>query len=160
MELVLLIAAVALVGVIAALAMPARARSRRTATIARTPTTVYKAIAHVEDHPAWRPSVDAVEPLDTDTFRVTRKEGPVERVVLEDARPPESITLRFGEEHDAYRASWSFRLREEDGATRLRATQRDVVGNPLARLVALVRGGRAVELEAFLQELRVHLEEA
>ena len=138
--------------------MPRQAMRRRDVEIAAPRTTVWEAAANIETHPRWHPDIKDVEKIGDGRWKITRKDG--QEYVMETAEslPPERIRWMFEETHGGFRGEWRLTLEERGGGTRIKGIHHDEMGNPLMRVVAMLRGGRHSGLTEFLEELRVHLE--
>jgi len=157
-KLIILIAAALLIIGIVSLTLRRRAQRRTTIRIEAPRAKVWETLTDIGSHPRWLPQLEEAEQDGERRWRCVRKDGVEQRMEVTESTPQQRAVWSFNETHHSFEATWVFKLEEIAGATTVRATHCDNIPSPLARAIALIRGGRDVALREFLEHLKIECE--
>lgn len=157
-----LVLLVAVVGML----LPAEHVATRSATVARPPDEVWRALTDRARQPEWRRGLEQVEPLPDQAgkpaFREHSRHGVIAFAVEEETPPDEDragrLVTRIADDSLPFGGRWIHQV-SADGAdrTRVTITEEGVVKNPLFRFMARFVFGHTATLDAFLRDLAAHL---
>ena len=144
-RLLRVLAGVAGAGVLAFLAgaaLPAEHRTTARESFARAPEAVWRVLTDLEAMPSWRSDLDRIERLPEEDGRMTWREvgsGADQVMELTESDPPRRLVTHRREDGRPGLPERIVQLRATINGTMVTVTERDQVGNPLARV--LVRLG-------------------
>jgi uncharacterized protein YndB with AHSA1/START domain len=150
--LVSLVLLVAIIG----WSLPVKHSVSRSATYAAAPEVVYGAITKVEDFPAWRSKVKAVEVLGEGGGRRRFRESGGDGDILyevEDAQPPRRLVTRIADDKLPFGGKWTYELAPSGNGTTLRITEDGEVYNPIFRFMSKFVFGHHTTIETYLTDL-------
>jgi len=152
-----------LVGVIALIGalLPRDHTASRSASYARSPDEVWRAVTDLAAQPTWRSGVTKIEQLSATSFREHGKHGTIAYVVEEDRAPSPGVAgrrvTRIADDKLPYGGRWIFELAAEGAGSRLTITEAGFIKNPIFRFMSKTVFSTASTLERFLADLATHL---
>jgi hypothetical protein len=157
-----LLAIVALVTA-AGLALPRDHRTARTATIARPPDEVWRAMRDLEGATRWRGGLARVEMLEREPprWKEHSRHGVI-TFVLDEESPPAAgragrMITRIADDTLPFGGRWIHVIAADADGTRVTVTEDGFVSNPLFRFLSRFVFGHATTLEQYLRDLGRHL---
>ncbi len=150
--IVLLIGAVLGIGAL----LPEDHAASRSARYAQPPDVVWRAITEYDEFPAWRPSVDGVEPLgdaDGATGWVERSSTGALPLAVEEATAPRRLVLRIAADNLGFGGTWTYEIRAEEGGSTLTITENGTVSNLFFRFMSRFVFGYTATIETYLIDL-------
>lgn len=155
--LVLLALAMVVVGYL----LPKQHRVAREQVFTSTPDIIFAAIATPAEYPRWRRGVERVEILASDDgkvhFREIGSNGAITYVVDETV-PRQRVVSQITDKSLPFGGRWTFELTPVSGGTTVRIVEDGEVSNPMFRFMSRFVFGHHRGIEAFLSDLRRHLE--
>jgi uncharacterized protein YndB with AHSA1/START domain len=127
---------------LAGAALPAEHRTTAQESFDRAPEAVWRVLTDLEAMPSWRSDLDRIERLPEADGRTTWLEvghGPDQVMELTESDPPRRMVIHRREDGRPGLPERIVQLRATINGTMVTVTERDQVGNPLARV--LVRLG-------------------
>ncbi len=156
-----LVAVVIIITVIGAL-LPREHTASRSLVIHQAAATVWNAISDFAAAPSWRKDVSRVERgPDRNGHPVWIEHGSNGALPLEvvEASPPSILVTRIADPNLPFGGTWTYRLGEESGSTRLTITEQGWVSNPIFRFVSRVVMGHHATIDAYLKNVTVRFNE-
>jgi len=150
-----LVALVLLMAVIGSF-LPRDHVATRSATLARPPDVVWRALTDLDAHPTWRRGLKRLERLSPTTFREHGAQGAITFEVVEDRAPARRVT-RIADDKLPFGGRWIFELAPAGSGTKLTITEDGFVRNPIFRFLSKTVFSTAATLERFLADLAKHL---
>jgi hypothetical protein len=136
--------------------LPVGHRAASSACIRGSRDDVWQALVRVEDYPAWRPDVQAVQRLseagDRDAWRETGRFGAIEFHVAH-AEVGKILVGEVSPEERSYAGSWTYRLADCPGGTLVTVTEDGEIYNPFFRFMSRYVFGYHKSQEEFLRAL-------
>lgn len=121
---------------------------------------VWRAMTEIAEMPAWRSSVDRVEPAaGVGGRRAWREIGSTGVMTLEvtESTPPARFVTRIADEGLPFGGTWTYELTPVDGGTRVRITEDGEIYSPLFRFVARFVIGYDGTMRTYLDDLEAYL---
>jgi uncharacterized protein YndB with AHSA1/START domain len=149
---VALIVLVTVVGLV----LPQSHVASRSARFAQPAPVVWAAITNVAEQPAWRSDVRSIEMRPgTDGRRAWIEHGASGAIpiAIVEATPPTRLVTTIDATDLAFGGTWTYELREEQGATTLTITERGEVYNPIFRTLSRFVFGHSATIDKYLQDL-------
>ncbi len=149
--------ALLIVGVLAVGAMiPADHVASASARYAQPAESIWEAIVDYEAFPAWRSSVDRVEPLtpaDGATGWIEHgSTGPMPLAVEEEVSP-RRLVLRIASDQLPFGGTWTYELEDDGDGSRLTITENGTVTNLFFRFMSRFVFGHTATIETYLVDL-------
>jgi uncharacterized protein YndB with AHSA1/START domain len=111
----------------------------RAMQLAQPPEVVFAALADFRGHPAWRPDVARLERLpDRDgkpAWRITDRHNVSMLMVVEEARAPQKLALRFSDESGPAEVQWEFIVGPIPGGSLVTLREKSRMKNSFYRAV-------------------------
>lgn len=141
--------------------LPAEHTATREARLAAPPDRVYGLLTDVAAFPEWRADVREVEILSTEPlrFRERGKHGDILFEEVERVRA-ERLVIRIADAELPFGGQWTYTLRADGDATRLRIREDGVVRNVVFRFMARFVIGHTATIDAYLQALDKRLSQS
>lgn len=137
--------------------LPLTHQVTRSTTIAAAPESVWAVVADLAHQPAWRPSLERVDRITSDSGREVWREVQPNGDMLSletTVREPPNRLVRVIADHDApFRGSWEIVLQPAAGGTLVQVTERGSVPNPLFRFVSRFVLGQDASIQQYLDDL-------
>ena len=153
------IAAAYAIGAVLPVAHVAAVRGELPATRER----VWQTITDWQGQAQWRTEVAAVEVRSVEGDDVVWVEvdtwGDSLRLATVEMDPPRKLVTMIADDEAPFAGTWTFELDDDGEGTYIRIVEEGEVYDPLFRFVAAVFIGHTATLEAYLSDLRLHLEE-
>lgn len=149
--LVGLVLVMALIG----LAIPREHVAARSATLARSPDDVWRALTDLDAQPSWRRGLRKLERLSPTTFREVSGDGAIAYEIVEE-RPHELRITRIADDRLPFGGRWIYELAADGAGTRLTITEDGFIKNPVFRFMAKTVYSTASTIERFLADLGAH----
>jgi hypothetical protein len=155
--LVGLVAAMALIGAL----LPRDHTAMRSATFARSPDDVWRALTDLDAQPRWRSGVARIETLSPTSFREHGRNGAIAYAIDEDRAPSSGAAARrvtrIADDKLPYGGRWIFELVADGAGSRLTITEEGFIKNPIFRFMSKTVFSTTKTLERFLADLGAHL---
>jgi hypothetical protein len=138
--------------------LPVAHVASRHATFTAPPERVFAVLTEVNEFPAWRPDVHAVEVLSAEPLRWRERGGNGDITFeVQERIVPARLVTRIADPTLPFGGTWTFELVPEGSGTRLTITERGEVYNPVFRFVSRFIIGHAGSIEQYLAALEGRL---
>jgi len=128
----------------------------RSATLAKPPDEVWRALADLDGQVRWRRGLERVEHLSPTSFREHTSQGAIAFEIVEDRAPVRRVT-RIADDKLPFGGTWTYELAPDGAGTRLTITEDGFIKNPIFRFMSKTVFSTTATMERFLADLASHL---
>ena len=156
--LVAFLVAIALAGAM----LPKEHTVTRTIVLKQPPEAIWLVVTDYANEPQWRTDVATITRLaDRNGHQLVEekyKNGETMKIETVEAVPPTRL-VRDVVDNSIFSGRWTYKLKPENGGTRLSITEHGVVPNPVFRLISRFVIGHTTSLDRFLTSLGARFNE-